>query len=92
MSRWQLRKAGTREESFCRFCDSKLPDWRAQAQAPAGASNPVMTICHNGKPVVVQPEPGPEGLAKFKTNLIQILGLKPGTDLQLIFECVEPFS
>jgi hypothetical protein len=28
LARWQLRKAGTPEEKFCRLCSGKLDDWR----------------------------------------------------------------
>ena len=28
LSRWQLQKAGTCEETACRFCKTRLPDWK----------------------------------------------------------------
>ncbi|GBF89083.1 hypothetical protein Rsub_01800 [Raphidocelis subcapitata] len=40
LARWQLRKAGTREGTHCRFCSHQLPPWTAAAPAgPASAAS-----------------------------------------------------
>eukprot|EP00192_Tetraselmis_astigmatica_P019774 CAMPEP_0117669728 /NCGR_PEP_ID=MMETSP0804-20121206/12309_1 /TAXON_ID=1074897 /ORGANISM="Tetraselmis astigmatica, Strain CCMP880" /LENGTH=208 /DNA_ID=CAMNT_0005477849 /DNA_START=645 /DNA_END=1271 /DNA_ORIENTATION=- len=93
MAKWQVHKAGTREEQHCRFCDAQLPDWKVQGSSNLPARvTPVMTIVHNGIAANFHPEEGPEGLQHFKEQVMSLLGLSSNTEVRLIFECVEPFT
>lgn len=53
---------------------------------------PVMTVSAGGKPITLRPSGGPGGLARFQAELLAALGLQQGTEIQLVFECIEPFT
>jgi len=93
LAKWQLHKAGTTEEHSCRFCSKQLPDWREEiTTVVAPDCAPVMTVSAGGKPITLRPSGGPGGLARFQAELLAALGLQQGTEIQLVFECIEPFT
>jgi hypothetical protein len=91
LSRWQLQKAGSKEERHCRFCKTELPDWR-DTHSSLPKSNPIMTVIHQGQTYQVQVKPGEAGKVEFDRTIREIFGLNDGDDIQLTFGCKVPGS
>lgn len=86
--RWQLQAAGKQEERVCRFCQCELPDWR-ESLTPAtfqASTVPVMLVKFEGRAFKLRVYPGPEGLALFKHQVQQVLGLDISGDFDVNFE------
>eukprot|EP00192_Tetraselmis_astigmatica_P021878 CAMPEP_0117673682 /NCGR_PEP_ID=MMETSP0804-20121206/14606_1 /TAXON_ID=1074897 /ORGANISM="Tetraselmis astigmatica, Strain CCMP880" /LENGTH=283 /DNA_ID=CAMNT_0005482443 /DNA_START=27 /DNA_END=878 /DNA_ORIENTATION=- len=94
LAKWQMLKAGTGEETHCRFCSNELPDWKAvvfpmeQVQEQLGPSpadkdseiRPLIHICVNGVDHYVEPSPGPDGLKKFTRTVKGLCDLADGQE------------
>lgn len=91
---WQLHSAGSDEERKCRFCDSRLPDWKASLIPPTATrtENACMMISCGGKCHKVTVRSGPEGRAAFIAEVRKNLGLSPDREFEVVFHCAEPVS
>mmetsp|Transcript_17164 Transcript_17164/g.44017 ORF Transcript_17164/g.44017 Transcript_17164/m.44017 type:complete len:255 (-) Transcript_17164:38-802(-) len=91
LAQWQLHKAGTEEETHCRFCHKLLPDWKSHLDTE-GDEQPVMCVSHQGKSHYIFPQPGEPGLQQFRERVASILSLESPSMVCLIFDCIDPFS
>ena len=76
------------EETECRFCYAKLPDWRAAYDLPLAA--PVMTVTHNNVQYLLEVNPGESGRLEFQDNIRRIFGLGLQDVISLSFGCKAP--
>ena len=76
--RWQLQRAGKYEETMCRFCHQKQPDWHDALASVGGAprASPMMAIMYKGQVVRIRVEPGPKGQEEFKRVIRQMCGTR----------------
>lgn len=94
MARWQLRRAGTREELRCRFCDQELSDWKA-ALTPDGVVLPktaTMSVTLDGRTQLFITERGPEGRARFEADVRRAFRLEGAHRLAFTFSVQEPVT
>jgi len=93
LAKWQLHKAGTTEETHCRFCNHELESWKTKLfNGPKKNANsrPVMRFCLNGQVYYIVPKPGSDGLAEFKDTVRKLCNLQEDTQLDLSFQCSDP--
>jgi hypothetical protein len=90
-ARWQLQKAGSSEETACRFCRKAVPDWR-EAHAGKPKAAPVMSVVYNGKVHQIRVQPGPIGQEKFRDEIRNIFNLSEEDTIELTFGCKIPGS
>lgn len=96
LARWQLQKAGQREEHRCRFCCQPYPDWRELAPQDSemildADSGLMMTVGAGCKVVQLMLVPGPRGKALFRKQVRMLLG-HGIDDADIVFECTVPWS
>jgi RING-variant domain len=94
LARWQLQRAGGPEESACRFCGSRLPDWRpgvtpAEVDLPAVAT---MAVVPNGRERRLAVSHGPRGREQFESEIRKAFGLADDDVLAYTFDCHVPPS
>ena len=77
------------EEHYCRFCKTRLPDWR-EAHSELPKAPPIMTVVHNGVTHQVTVEPGPNGKERFQAEIRKIFNLGESDAIQLTFGCRVP--
>lgn len=66
LARWQLQKAGNREERCCRFCQAALPDWKRVLTPSCGSNAPAyMNVNFNGETFSFEVKPGSDGYSEF---------------------------
>jgi hypothetical protein len=90
-----LVSSNHREERYCRFCSSNLPDWRNTLSAGVTDMQqvpPVMTVLHSGQVYVIPVQPGPHGLEQFQENIRKIFGYDQQVEINLSFGCTVPGS
>lgn len=63
-----------REEVECRFCASRLPDWRAALHPQHTLTAPVVAVVYEGQEYRFRVEPTLEGQAHFKEEVEALLG------------------
>lgn len=95
LARWQLRRAGRAEETACRFCSRRLPDWResltpAAMAAPMTARLPVMAVHLDGVEHRFTVRPGTEGRRRFQAEIRERYDLASDAELEVTFKCEEP--
>eukprot|EP00884_Botryococcus_braunii_P010559 jgi/Botrbrau1/19504/Bobra.0035s0005.1 len=99
-ARWQLHRAGTSEEVFCRFCKSKLPDWKERLLPPdmpsckdlTAALMPTMGVTYQGVVHHVQVDNSEGGLERFTNRIREIFGISEDNEMQLAFDCSDPLT
>lgn len=91
LAQWQIVSAGRSEETSCRFCAERLPDWRLSlADKPRAA--PLMTVTHNNEIHVLRVTPGEEGRETFERDIRRIFGLTPEDHVAVTFGIKDPFA
>ncbi|KAG1658796.1 hypothetical protein FOA52_011738 [Chlamydomonas sp. UWO 241] len=95
MARWQLQKAGQREEHFCRFCSSALPDWKRALVAPApvesaAAPEPIMVVTLGDVVHRLQVKPGPDGMREFQATIRSLFQIPEDVEFEVSFRCKAP--
>jgi len=90
LARWQLRCAGGRQESYCRFCEFRLPDWRQVLPSVARANVEIRVVC-SGKIHRLIARPG-DDYSQFQEHVWSVCGLSAGTPLELSFNFNDPFT
>eukprot|EP00798_Chlamydomonas_sp_ICE-L_P000002 gene2-12806_t len=87
LARWNLQSAGGEEEQRCRFCLSKLPDWKETlSTVDVRKEAPVMALKFEGKVYKMRVRPGPECLADFQRKVRSILGFNINDGFEVSFE------
>jgi RING-variant domain len=94
LARWQLQRAGGPEESACRFCGSRLPDWRpgvtpAEVDLPAVAT---MAVVLDGRERRFLVSHGPGGRERFESEIRKVFALADDDVLVYTFDCHVPPS
>lgn len=66
LARWQIQCQGKNEETHCRFCNERLPDWRTTVVD--AETTPIddqlrlsIRVCFNGEEKIIYIRPGPQG-------------------------------
>ncbi|GFR40564.1 hypothetical protein Agub_g1140 [Astrephomene gubernaculifera] len=99
IARWQLQSAGSRQETHCEFCQSKLPEWKQAltpscgCQAPRHPSPPpqaVMNVNFGGRTYSFEVQPGPDGYRRFTAAIRSAFSLPEDSELNITFTCDEP--
>mmetsp|Transcript_11471 Transcript_11471/g.32088 ORF Transcript_11471/g.32088 Transcript_11471/m.32088 type:complete len:200 (+) Transcript_11471:1273-1872(+) len=91
LSSWQLVNAGSKQESHCRFCDGRLPDWRS-AHTGRPMAEPVMSVVFDGQIHQIKVSGGIDGKAAFEADIRRIFRLSADDELSLTFGCRVPGS
>ncbi|MEW5312434.1 MAG: hypothetical protein WDW38_004070 [Sanguina aurantia] len=90
-ARWQLQRAGSIEESVCRFCASALPKWQTVlTPVAAPRAQPTLAIICQGRLVRIKmDEHDPQ---TFQDAIRGIFNLPASTELDISFEARVPGS
>lgn len=81
-----------REETQCRFCGRKLPDWK-QKMTPDNVTpcaTAVMAVVLNGKEHRITVEPGRNGRQQFEKEIRRLFSLSSDDELEFTFDCQTP--
>ncbi|KAG2497620.1 hypothetical protein HYH03_004361 [Edaphochlamys debaryana] len=93
IARWQLQSAGSRKETHCEFCQSRLPEWRNALTPSCGSQAPAtMNVCFGGRTFSFEVQPGPEGYRRFTAAIRAAFALPDDSELNITFTCDEPNS
>jgi len=95
LARWQLYRAGKAEESTCRFCGDKLPDWRpalTPGEVDSSLSGAVMAVKLNGMEHRITVTPGADGRKQFESDIRRLFDLSSEDDLEYSFDCIDPLN
>jgi len=90
MARWQLQRAGTPEETHCRFCAAALPCWKQTWKPKSPRETVRFGVRVGGVYKVLEVPTGADGEMKFQEKLRRLLGLDAGAELSLNFRCKSP--
>lgn len=92
IARWQLQKAGQREEKICRFCEHQLPDWRAQlGDIPSSGPRPIMRIELDGESHYIQlPRNACSNHVSIESMIKKAFNIPPTLQLDMSFLCPVP--
>jgi hypothetical protein len=94
LAKWQLRKAGTREEHNCRLCNTKLDDWRyiLRPDYDELAKLEVYIFCRLGRKKVYIPITHDTTKETFREILKLELGVSDRFLNKMTFDCLLPES
>ncbi|KAG1673427.1 hypothetical protein FOA52_002192 [Chlamydomonas sp. UWO 241] len=91
LARWQLQSAGSRKETACEFCSTRLPDWRLSLTPEIGLFVPaIMNVNFGGIMFSFEVKAGPRGYADFAASIRHAFSLPDGCELNITFTCDEP--
>ena len=90
---WRQRvRSCRREESQCRFCNNRLPDWKKR-MTPANVTpcaTAVMAVVLNGQEHRITVEPGRAGRRQFEKEIRRLFSLSQEDELEFTFDCQAP--
>lgn len=72
-----------REEHFCRFCNSQLPDWKgALTPNHLTPAEPIMVVTLGSEVHRIKVKPGPEGMAEFQGKIRKLFNIPEDVDFE----------
>jgi hypothetical protein len=92
LATWQAMRAGTDEETVCRFCNQDLPDWKPILAPPSliKTHHPVFTVTIGGVSKRVSVPLGANAQPLFVQQLRTAFGIDPMKELDISFDCTLP--
>ncbi len=82
-----------REERFCRFCSTELPDWKGTlTPCNMQPADPVMVVTLGNEVHRIKVRPGPEGMREFEGKIRTLFNISNDVEFEVTFRCKAPLD